>query len=156
MKQRVYIDTSVIGGYYDDEFSKWSRILIDQIIKGEIIVLISDVTVDEILDAPANVQSILDKLLRSQSKELLSVDDESRDLANSYLKEGTISERFYEDALHIAIATTHNASVLTSWNFKHIVNLNRIRQYNAVNIKKGYPLIEIRSPREIIKEDDNE
>ena len=156
MKPRVYIDTSVIGGYYDDEFSTWSRILIDQILKGELIALISDVTVDEILDAPANVQSILEKILRSQSKELLAIDDESRELANSYLKEGPISERFFEDALHIAIATIHNASVLTSWNFKHIVNLNRIRQYNAVNIKKGYPLIEIRSPREIIKEDENE
>ena len=80
----------------------------------------------------------------------------SRELADSYIVEGAISEKFYEDALHIAIATIHTATVLTSWNFKHIVNLNRIRQYNSVNIKKGYPFVEIRSPRDLIKEDDDE
>lgn len=62
-----------------------------------------------------------------------------------------VSKNFYEDALHIAISTTYNVNVLASWNFKHIVNLNRIRLYNAVNIKNGYSVLEIRSPREIIK-----
>jgi predicted nucleic acid-binding protein len=156
MKPRVYIDTSVIGGYFDDEFSKWSKKLLDQILDGDLIALISDITVDEILDAPSNVQNILEQVLLSKNRELLSVDDECRELADSYVLEGAVSEKFYEDALHIAIATIHSATVLTSWNFKHIVNLNRIRQYNAVNIKKGYSLIEIRSPRDIIKEDENE
>ena len=83
-------------------------------------------------------------------------DSECRELADSYIFEGAVSEKFYEDALHIAIATIHSATVLTSWNFNHIVNLSRIRQYNAVNIKKGYSFIEIRSPRDIIKEDEYE
>jgi len=156
MKPRVYIDTSVIGGYFDDEFSKWSKKLIEQILLGEITALISDITIDEIIDAPKNVQSILEKILNSKNRELLTADEECRELADAYIMEGAVSEKFYEDALHIALATIHTATVLTSWNFKHIVNLSRIRQYNSVNIKKGYSFVEIRSPRDIIKEEENE
>ena len=156
MKSRVYIDTSVIGGYFDNEFSIWSKKLIGQVISGDIVALISDVTIDEVLDAPKKVQLILEQILKSKHCELLNVDDECRDLADHYIIDGAIPEKFYEDALHIAVATIHSATVLTSWNFKHIVNLNRIRQYNSVNIKRGYSLVEIRSPRDIVKEEDND
>lgn len=156
MKSRVYFDTSVIGGYFDDEFSYWSKKLVEQILGGEIIALISDITVDEVLEAPKNIQNILDKILQSKNIELVTSDEESAELAHSYISEGAVPERFYEDALHIALATIHSASVLTSWNFKHIVNLSRIRLYNSVNLKKGYSLIEIRSPRDILIEDDHE
>lgn len=156
MKPRIYIDTSVIGGCFDEEFSTWSEKFIQQIFKGEIIALISDVTIDEIMDAPENIRIMLDKILHSGNIELLRSDEECRELAKSYISEGAVSDKFMEDALHIALATVHSANVLTSWNFKHIVNLNRIRQYNAVNIKKGYSLIEIRSPRDLIKEEEYE
>ena len=52
--------------------------------------------------------------------------------------------------MHIAIATIYNADVLASWNFKHIVNLNRIRLYNSINMRIGYKILEIRTPREIL------
>jgi hypothetical protein len=78
-------------------------------------------------------------------------DDESEHLAEQYIKEGAINRSSEEDALHIAIATVNKVDVLVSWNFKHIVNLDRIRKYNAVNLKYGYSIIEIRSPREILK-----
>ena len=120
MKPRVYVDTSVIGGYYDEEFSTWSIKLIVQILSGEVVALISDITIDEIMDAPKNVQAILDKILKSKNKELLTANDECRELADAYIAEGAVSDKFYEDALHIALATIHSATVLTSWNFKHL------------------------------------
>ena len=58
------------------------------------------------------------------------------------------------DAQHIVLASVVRADVLVSWNFKHIVNLNRIRLYNSVNMKLGYPLVDIRSPREVLNEED--
>ncbi len=67
------------------------------------------------------------------------------------IKDGAVGKNSHEDALHIAIATIHRVDVLVSWNFKHIVNLDRIRKYNAVNLMNGYPMIEIRNPREILK-----
>jgi hypothetical protein len=156
MVQRVYIDTSVIGGCFDEEFKTWSNLLVKELLSGQKIAIISDVTIDEIQEAPKPVQEKLDEIIRSDFKELIASDQEAQELAKSYIIEGAVSGKFYEDALHIAMATINKATVLASWNFKHIVNLDRIRQYNAVNLKKGYSLLEIRSPREIVKFEENE
>lgn len=76
------------------------------------------------------------------------VDDEI--LANQYMKEGLLSPKLLEDANHIAIASVYTVNTVVSWNFKHIVNVGRIRLFNSVNLKYGYGLMDIRSPREII------
>ncbi|WP_145670807.1 PIN domain-containing protein [Chitinophaga polysaccharea] len=77
-------------------------------------------------------------------------------LAETYIAEGALSNKCYNDALHIALATLHGADILASWNFKHIVNLDRIKLYNSINLRMGYRIIEIRTPREILKPNDHE
>ena len=156
MVQRIYIDTSVIGGCFDEEFKVWSDKLILEFLSGQKIAVISDVTIDEVMDAPKHIQDKLGEIINCEFNELIPIDQEAKDLAEKYIQDGAVSRKFYEDALHIAMATIHKASVLASWNFKHIVNLDRIRQYNSVNLKKGYTLLEIRSPREIVKIEENE
>jgi hypothetical protein len=74
-------------------------------------------------------------------------------LAERYVQEGALTEKFISDAQHIAVATIEKVDSLGSWNFKHMVNFFRIRQYNAINLKNGYSLIDIRSPREVAYED---
>ena len=150
MKQRIYIDTSVIGGCYDEEFQLWSNILIREIIDGKRIAIISDITVDEIEDASEKVRNKFLELLNSNNVDLIESDTECKELAEAYISENVLTKKSYEDALHIAIATLNNSTLLTSWNFKHIVNYDRIRLFNAVNLKNGYNLLEIRSPRDII------
>lgn len=73
----------------------------------------------------------------------------AEELAAAYIEDGAIDARMRADALHIALATVARVDVLVSWNFRHIVNLKRIRAYNAVNLKSGYPVLEIRTPREV-------
>ena len=155
MKQRVYIDTSVIGGCFDQEFEEWSNQLFDDFRMGKKIAVISDITLDELSDAPQQVQDNF-TTIPDDSLEILTSDTESRELADKYIIEKAVSGKFYEDALHIAIATTNQVNVLASWNFKHIVNLDRIRLYNSVNLKNGFSILEIRTPREILKFDDDE
>ena len=155
MTQRVYIDTSVIGGCFDQEFEEWSIKLFDDFNSRKKIAVVSDITLDELTDAPGQVQEIFRKI-PDKSLEILASDSESRELAEKYIIEKAVSDKFYEDALHIAIATINQVNVLASWNFKHIVNLDRIRKYNSVNLKNGYSILEIRTPREILKSDDNE
>ncbi len=155
MKQKVYIDTSVIGGCFDSEFEEWSNRLFDDFKSGKRIAVISDITLDELSDAPERVQENFRKI-PEDNLEILISDNESRKLADLYILEGAVSKKFYEDALHIAISTINQVSVLASWNFKHIVNLDRIRLYNAVNLKNGYTMLEIRNPREILKFSDDE
>lgn len=149
MKQRIYIDTSVIGGCFDKEFKEWSNDLFNEFKKGLKIAVISDITLDELEQAREEIRNQIEKIPEASREYILS-DKETEDLADKYIKEKAVSSKFYEDALHIAIATIHKVDVLVSWNFKHIVNLDRIRKYNAVNLMNGYTMIEIRNPREIL------
>ncbi len=155
MKQKVYIDTSVIGGCFDIEFKKWSNLLFDDFKSGKRIAVVSDITLDELADAPQVVQENFNTIPENHLEVLFS-DDETKALADLYIKEGAVTTKYYEDALHIAISTINQVSVLASWNFKHIVNLDRIRMYNAVNMKNGYSILEIRTPREIINVNEDE
>jgi predicted nucleic acid-binding protein len=145
---RLYIDTSVIGGYYDPEFSEWTMPLIEDILNQKHIAIISDITIMEILDAPRNVNQLLEKLITTSS-ELVTSNEQTELLASHYLQEGALTRKSIEDAQHIALATCNNVSAVVSWNFKHIVNMDRIRLFNSVNLKYGYGLIDIRSPREV-------
>lgn len=149
MKQRIYIDTSVIGGCFDIEFKEWSNELFHEFKVGKKIAVVSDITLDELENAPELITKQIGKIPKEFVEYVLNT-EESEFLAEKYIKEKAVSTKFYEDALHIAIATLQRVDVLVSWNFKHIVNLERIRKYNAVNLMNGYPLIEIRNPREIL------
>ena len=127
----------------------WSRQLFDEFKTGKKIAVISDITLDELENARQEVRDLV-KLIPEEAKEYVFNDEEAEDLADAYLKEGAITKKFHEDALHIAIATINKVDVLVSWNFKHIVNLDRIKKYNGVNLKHGYSILEIRNPREIL------
>jgi predicted nucleic acid-binding protein len=150
MKQRIYIDTSVIGGCFDKEFKEWSDKLFDEFRTGNKIAVISDITLDELSFSRLEVRNQLDTI-PNNFKEYILNDEQSEELADMYIKEKAVTQKSHEDALHIAIATINKVDVLVSWNFKHIVNLDRIRKYNAVNLMNGYSMLEIRNPREILK-----
>jgi hypothetical protein len=70
-----------------------------------------------------------------------------------YLAHGIVGPGSHSDALHVALATIGRVDVLVSWNFKHMVNLGRIRLFNPVNLEQGYGLVEIRTPKEVLYEE---
>ena len=155
MKQRIYLDTSVFGGYYDDEFEKFTKPLFDRIINNNYILLFSTVTQDELENAPKAVKELV-LHLKAGFTEFLELTGEAVDLAMEYIAEKVVGKTSFTDCLHIALATINHADFLISWNFKHIVNIQRIMGYNSVNIRKGYKQLEIRSPRDLMTyEDDN-
>ena len=154
MKQRIYIDTSVFGGHYDDEFKEHTIPLFDRIKEGEFVILYSTVTQEELENAPQNVKELV-KNLRVELTEFIETTEEAVDLATEYITENVVGQSSYTDCLHIALATINRADFLVSWNFKHIVNIERINGYNSINIKNGYKQLEIRSPREFEKYEDD-
>ncbi len=81
--------------------------------------------------------------------EFIRQSEESETLTEEYIKQEVVSRRMLADAQHIAVATIAKVDILVSWNFKHIVNLDRIHGFNAVNLRLGYPMLEIRSPLEV-------
>jgi len=155
MKQRIYIDTSVFGGYYDVEFEEYTVPLFERINNGEFTLLYSSVTQDELQNAPDKVKELV-KSINSEYTEFINTSDEAVDLATEYIDEKVVGKTSYSDCLHIALATIYRADYLISWNFKHIVNVTRIRGYNSINIKNGYKILEIRSPRDFIQYEDND
>lgn len=151
MIPRVYIDTSVIGGCLDEEFREHSELLFKDFEEDRLQAVISNTTIAEVLEAPENVRTLL-TTPALKNGEIVYLDEEAVSLAEAYIREGVISETHRIDAQHIAIATVQRVDILVSWNFQHIVKWSRIRAFNAVNLKLGYPQLEIRSPREVYYE----
>jgi hypothetical protein len=120
--------------------------------RGDRIMVISDVTLDELSTAPAEVRGHLSRV-PAANLEAVKLGREAIDLAEDYISTGVVVPRLRPDAQHIAIATVARVDVLVSWNFRHIVNLERIHGYNSVNLRRGYPLLEIRTPREVLSND---
>ena len=152
MKPRIYADTSAIAGCLDEEFREPSSRLMAFFARGELVLVLSDLTLREIGRAPAEVRRLLDQVPGDEI-EMVSLTEEAADLAREYVRAGVVGARMLVDAEHIAVATVARVDVLVSWNFKHIVNLRRIRAYNSVNLRLGYPLLEIRAPREVLPDE---
>jgi GTPase Era involved in 16S rRNA processing len=155
LKPKIYIDTSVIGGCFDKEFSEASNKLFEEFKSGKKIAIISDIKLLELKKAPENIKNKLNEIPEDYIKNII-LDDEAEQLADKYILEKVISVNCTEDARHIALATINNVDILASWNFKHIVNVARIHGFNAVNLKEGYHILEIRSPLDILEVTDGE
>ncbi len=146
---RVYIDTSVVGGCFDAEFAVASTALFDMHESGEISLLVSDLLVQELRQAPEQIKAKLAELNPNHS-ELISITTEATRLRDAYLEARVVAPSSANDALHVALATIARSDLIVSWNFRHIVHFERIRGFNAVNLREGYAPLEIRSPKELV------
>jgi predicted nucleic acid-binding protein len=149
MKQKIYIDTSVVGGYFDEEFQEATTKLFDRLNNNEIIFVVSDLLDLELINAPQHVRQLLHNYSADKFQRV-DLTEEAIKLADTYISEKVVGKTSMEDCRHIALATIHKVDVLASWNFKHIVNLDRIKGYNSVNMRLGYSIIEIRSPKDLV------
>ena len=151
----VYFDTSVIGGRFDEEFAEATEALFTAVKAGRIVPVISDLVRLELMGAPEQVRACLDEL-NALGAEAVGLTVAAAELALAYIEAGVVTEKYRADASHIAVATLAEVDVLVSWNFKHIVNLRRIRGFNGVNLIRGYPTLEIRSPKEVLENGDED
>ena len=150
MKQRIYIDTSVVGGYFDEEFKEATWNLFDRWKSGEVMFVVSDLLDLELLNAPNRVRELLPSFSNDKF-ERIEFSQEAEKLAVEYIQASEVGKTSLEDCRYIALASINKVDVLASWNFKHIVNLDRIKGYNSVNIRLGYSILENRSPKDLIK-----
>ena len=148
------MDTSALGGYFEPEFAVGSKRLLRNFSEGHAIAVLSDLTKVELSRAPASVRRILERI-PERFREGVSLTPDVTTLANAYLESGVLGRRQQADAAHIAFASSARVDVLVSWNFKHIVNLQKIRMFNEINVRLGYPVLEIRTPLEVAGDEDN-
>lgn len=148
MKQKLYLDTSVIGGYFDKEFEKETKQLFRLAKQGYFAFQTSVITVDEMAGAPRRVQDLFrDTFLE---EDLLPVSSEAGELASHYMAHGVVSERFHSDALHVAVCVIAGIPLLGSWNFKHLANIHRENAFNGVNFLNGFRPVRILTPKSLI------
>jgi hypothetical protein len=148
MKQRIYLDTSVFGGVFDENFAHASKILFENIQKGLFELVTSAVVREEISIAPPQVITLFEEFV--DYADIIEISKEALELRDAYLREKIVTLKYSDDALHVALATISKSSIIISWNFKHIVHYDKIPLYNAVNILHGYRQISIHSPSEVI------
>ena len=149
MEQRFYFDTSVFGGIYDSEFEEETALLFEKVKLKQIKCVYSNLTERELSNAPEHVRKFFADL-NEECKEMVAITPEALKLAHTYVDEKVVGETSLDDCIHIAIATLSKVDLLVSWNFKHIVNVYRIRGYNSVNLRLGYAPLNIHSPKEIV------
>ena len=151
---RIYVDTSVIGGCLDVEFAAESQQLIEAIRNNKAIMLLSNLILDELANAPLDVRNIL-TLISNDVIENVPLTEEIITLRNAYLTAGVVTSKSINDATHVAAATVARADAIVSWNFKHIVRLDKMKAYNQINLLNGYGILTIISPKEVSFDESN-
>jgi predicted nucleic acid-binding protein len=152
--QKIYLDTSVFGGCFDEEFERWSNGILQDINNGLFSPSTSDIVSAELFNAPKPVQDIYKKFM-FLNPEMLEVNTDVEMLVDSYIGHRILTEKFKNDMLHIALASVYNIDILISWNFKHIVHYEKIVKFNAVNLELGFRQLMILSPREVTSYGEN-
>lgn len=152
--QRVYIDTSVLGGCFDPEFAQWSNALLADFRASRLKPVISAIVAAEIADAPKAIRDLFSDLLAFKP-EMIATTPEALALADAYQQHGILTPKFYADGIHIALATIAEVDLLVSWNFKHIVRYDKIRLFTAVNLEHGYKPLAVYSPREVASDEED-
>ncbi len=144
----LYLDTSVIGGYYDAEFMADTRALWQLKEAGRFRFISSQLVIDEVADAPERVRALLQTSFAVE--DVLDINGEMEDLAAAYMAQKVVPAGYADDAQHVAVCSVARLDYLVSWNFKHLANVRRESGFNAVNVLQGYPPVRIVAPTFLI------
>lgn len=150
---KVYADTSVFGGVFDEEFAEDSRRFFEELGAGKFELVVSALVEEEVKSAPKQVQELFDEF--SSSAEIAEIGQEVLVLRDAYLSAGVVTQKSTDDATHVALATISGCELIVSWNFKHIVHFQKIPKYNAINALNDHHSINIYSPSSVISYDDS-
>jgi predicted nucleic acid-binding protein len=153
-KLRLYLDTSVwsfafaedVPDYRDAtrEFFRLARGGVFELFGSQVVRAELGRTKD------SDLRSAFARLYESLPVRNLEVTPEALALARKYLDAGVLPLKSEDDALHVALATVNDVSVVVSWNFKHLANVSRNDRFRSVNLVEGYTLdLRIVNPLEV-------
>ena len=151
---KIYLETSAINFYYADDAPDKrddTILLFDEIKAGKWEAYTSYAVIDEINNASEETARKLLTLIKNYDIIILPPFNDIHNLADIYVKEGVIPQKYRDDAVHIATASIHGMDIIISWNFKHIVKRKTILMTNVINMRENYRQISIHSPSEVIE-----
>ena len=151
MVNKIYLDTSVISALFDERTPErklateqaWLK-LKDKNISD---VYISELVLEELQRSAEPLKNLL--LSAVSTFNVLPATENAKRLAGIYVKHEIFPEKYFDDALHIAIAALNEIGILLSWNFTHLVKLKTRRMVSLVNAMESVFPVEIVSPPEI-------
>lgn len=149
------MDTSIPSFLYADDAPE-KRLITQEFWKlleiGVFDVVISDIVLFEISRCEDGLRKKLENHLSEIDLDNIEIDEQIRSLAEKYVEEKIVPEKYFDDALHLAAATLATVDSVVSWNFKHMVKLSTIRGVNGVNRMLGFKEIEILTPQSWVED----
>jgi predicted nucleic acid-binding protein len=148
-KIKIYLDTSIISHLEAEDTPEKMQDTVafwQELIRGQYIVTISDLTIAELSKCPEPKRTLLFEHLSVIDYVEVQEIPETITLADEYLKYGVLNPKSRDDCRHIAIATITGCKYIVSWNFKHFVNIKTINKVQAVNKLMNYNEINILPP----------
>ena len=150
----VYVDTSVFGGVFDEEFAGPSRAFFDEVRSGRFDAHVSTVVLDELRGAPEEVRRLYAQ--HEPQLKVVELSEAALRLVREYLATGIVGEKWRPDAQHVAVAAASGCQAIVSWNFRHIVHFEKIPLYNGVNMTQGFGSLAIHTPLEMVHYEDED
>ena len=144
----LYLDTSVIGGWFDDEWKEATQELWRQMEAGQWRFFTSLVAAEELAEAPERVRELFNTAFEAET--ILDMTAEMDKLAAAYVAHCVVTPKYEDDARHVAACTVARIDYLVIWNFRHLVNVQREAGFNGVNLLQGWPPVRIVNSLEII------
>jgi len=155
-KLKVYLETTLFNFYVDESkgFAHESTVaLFKEIAAGKYDAFTSDFVINELERAKKEKSDKMLQLVAEYGVKVLEPDEDANRLADLYVAEGVIPQKYLTDGLHIAIATVYGLDMIVSLNFNHIVKRKTLKMTGAINILNGYSAVEIYSPMEIVDDE---
>lgn len=149
-RERIYLDTSVISAYFDGRLRQRQEDTgtFFKTIVPHYEVYVSEITIRELSETKEDV--LRKRFLKTiKGFKVLRVNPEIIELAEKYIKDAVFPRKYFDDALHIAIAPYYKMSCLVSWNFEHIIKVKTRRLVNLENKRNNFEVLEIASPLEL-------
>lgn len=158
-KLKVYLDTSVVSYLYQSDAPEKMQNTLDlwKLFKNKVYeVYISDIVIREISGCNEEKLKILLDYLEQIDYNIIETDKNTIELAGKFIDFGILKQKSFDDCQHIAAAILAGCDIITSWNFKHIVNVKTVRGVKVITTLEGYKDLLIYPPSGLIESEDDD
>ncbi|MEW6202724.1 MAG: hypothetical protein AB1546_12155 [bacterium] len=156
-KLKLYIETSVWNHLFADdapEMKAATEKFFREVEIGKYEIFVSEMVNAEVRDAPEFKMKLLHQTMEKYGAIMLEEDEEVFHLVEMYIHNGVLTENHIDDLTHLAYASVNGMNALISWNQRHLVKMKTQDLGNSTNLAMGYHPIHIRTPKEVIEDED--
>ena len=151
-KLKIYLETTLFNYYFDEDREAHADTvrLFEEIAAGKYEAFTSGAVITELADAPVEKYAAMVALIEKYAMTVLPVTAEVEKLADIYVAEGIIPQKYRTDGVHIAVSAVNDLDMVVSLNFRHIVKHRTILATEKINVLNGWRSVHIREPMQVV------